>query len=293
MWSSVADVYRPGDPGFITPGSDEHNRLITASKVAAICGVSRWNSPYSLWHQMRGNVDTEPPKDIYNVGHAFEYALAELWKLENPGWKLSRGEVQFVTDKFGFPAMATADRRALRGRRRKLLEFKIARDLSEWGDPDLSGDLPADYVTQVIFQMMVSGIHDTADVVLMTPWFKHVTYHVEYDQVIADWITRECQQFWDSILSGDEPDLDDTVATYTCVKDMHPDIDGTTIEAPADLITQIRDLKAEIGPLEDKQRGLKTQLLDLMGNARHAEVAGDKVARRQPGRGGSVTLVVR
>ena len=93
--------------------------------------MSRWESAYSLWHRMRGDIADEPDKDIYNVGKAFELALAELWKIEHPGWKLSRGEVQFVTDGLGFPAMATVDRRAMRGRRRKLVEFKIARDLNE------------------------------------------------------------------------------------------------------------------------------------------------------------------
>lgn len=282
-----------GDPDFIPPGSDQHGRLITASKVASILGVSRWESAFSLWHRMRGDIDSEPTKDIYQVGLAFEMALAELWKLEHSGWRLSRGEVQFVTDKFGFPAMATVDRRAVRGKRRRIVEFKIARDLGEWGDPDLSGDLPMDYVTQVIFQMMVSGITTPADVVLMAPWFTHITYRVDYDEPIADWIAKECAEFWESLQTGDEPDLDNSVSTYAAVRKLHPDIDGTEIEVPAELIIQIKELGSEIGPLEDKRRGLKTQLLALMGNAQKALVNGESVARRQNGARGSVALVVK
>lgn len=277
-----------GDPGFITPGSDAHSKTITASKVASILGVSRFESAYSLYYRMRGEIEAEPPKDIYRVGHAFEMALAELWKLDNPGWKLSRSEVQFSTDQFGFPAMATVDRRAVRGRQRRLIEFKITHDLGEWGDPNLSGDLPMDYVTQVIFQQMVSGIHSTADVLLMAPWFKHITYRVDYDQVIADWIVRECSKFWTALHQGIPPELDDSVSTYSCVKELHPDIDGSEVEVPEDLIADIRECNSAVGELQDRQRGLKTQLLSLMGNAQTAHINGEVVARRQRhGKGGT------
>jgi predicted phage-related endonuclease len=284
--------HRRGDPEFIAPGSEAHGRLITASKVASILGVSRWESAYSLWHRMRGNIQSEPAKDIYNVGLAFEMALAELWKIEHPGWRLSAGEVQFVSDRFGFPAMATVDRRAMRGKHRRIVEFKIARDLGEWGDPELSGDLPMDYVTQVIFQQMVSGITDTADVVLMSAWFKHFTYHVEHDQTVADWIAKECLQFWQSLQTGDAPDLDDSVSTYACVKALHPEIDGTEVEVPAELVIQLREIRKGIGEIQAKQLALRAQLLDLMGNAQYAHVNGETVARRQRGPKNGVALMV-
>ena len=42
-----------------TPGSDEWLRRVTASKVPAILGVSRFKSQYTLWHEMAGLVDVE------------------------------------------------------------------------------------------------------------------------------------------------------------------------------------------------------------------------------------------
>ena len=126
----------------------------------------------------------------------------------------------------------------------------------------------------------------------MAPWFKHITYHVEHDDLSANWIIDECRKFWESLHTGIEPVLDDSVSTYACVKELLPYIDGSAVEVPADLIVQIRELRAEIGPLEAKHRGLKTQLLDLMGNAQTAQINGEKVARRQPHPRGGVTLVV-
>ena len=110
----------------IAPGSPEHMRMITPSKVSAILGISRFTSPYRIWHQMRGNLPPEPASEIFARGHDFEPAMAEIWRRENEGWRLSRGEVQIVCEpsRFGFPAAATVDRRASRGRARKVVEAR-------------------------------------------------------------------------------------------------------------------------------------------------------------------------
>ena len=266
--------------------------MITASKVASILGVSRWESAYSLWHRMRGDIGSEPPKDIFNVGLAFEMALAELWRLENSDWKLSRGEVQFVTERFGFPAMATVDRRAVKGRSRRIVEFKIARDLSNWGDPELAGDLPMDYVTQVIFQQMVSGITGTADVVVMAPWFQHFTYHVEHDEIIADWIVGECIKFWNSLESGVEPELDNSVSTYSSIKKVYSELEDFEVEVPEKLVSEVKTISAEMADRKTRERGLRIELLDLMGNAQRATVNGEVVARRKRHSKGGITLVL-
>jgi hypothetical protein len=76
----TAATFRPGQPGYIEPGSPEWLRAITPSKVAAILGVSRWESPYSLWHRMKGTVPPEGPKDIFQIGHDYEPAAATRWE---------------------------------------------------------------------------------------------------------------------------------------------------------------------------------------------------------------------
>lgn len=276
----------------ITPGSPEHMRLVSPSKVASICGVSRWHSPYRLWHVMKGLIEPEPGKDIFVVGHAFEMAMAELWREENPGWRLSAGEVQYVTDRFGFPACATIDRRASRGRSRKIVEMKIARSLEEWGDPDLSGDAPADYVLQVMAQQAFSGLDITADLMVMGPFFKHRTYRIDYDEQIINWMLSECSRFYASLSLPQPPPLDDSVSTYQTVRQLHPDIEaGVTVEVPAALAADLLDAKAQVGKMERELRGLKTKLLDKMGNSQHATCNGSVVATRRPHRNGVALLI--
>lgn len=299
MNDSSVLVARYGDPDFIAPGSAEHGRFITASKVSSVLGLSRWESAYSLWHRLRGDLPTggNSDADIFRVGHAFEAALAELWRLENPGWRLSPGEVQFVTssDRWGFPAMATVDRRASRGRARRLVEFKTARDLSVWGDPTLDGDCPIDFVTQVIFQMMVSGHTDQpANLSVMGPFFQHYTYQIPFDEKVAAWITRECQDFWNSVQSGNEPELDDSLSTYEAVRAMHPDITPELArDVPEPLWLRLQQAHAESKQADTELRGLKSKVLSVVGDAQFVTVNGEKVATRRAHKSGSVNLVIK
>lgn len=288
-------IYRPGQPGYIAPGSPEWLQCITPSKVAAIMGESRWESPFGLWQRMKGNVDPEPPKDIFTVGHAFELALADLWKAERPGWLLSPGEVQIVLppEKFGFPAVCTLDRRAVRGSWRRVVEFKIARDLSDlekWG-AELTDECPPDYWTQVQAQMLFTGMTEhEANLMVCGPFWNYRIYDIAFSAFAGDEIIQKCRAFYGSLSADTPPDLDDTVPTYNCVRELHPDIDGSTVEVDADIAIAVHDANAEQGEAEKRLRGLKTRLLAAMGDAQYAEFNGVKIADRRPHAKGGVAL---
>lgn len=272
----------------IAPGSPEWQALITPSKVAAILGVSRWESPYRLWHRIKGLVDPEPPKDIFDLGHDFEPAMAAIWRRRNPGWLLSPAEVQIVNrDEFGYPAAATLDRRACRGRARRVVEFKMARRMEDWGDLG-TDQAPADYVAQVIAQMGYTGYtRYPAHLTVLGPYFDAHNYVIEYDDGVMGMIHGRCREFWDSLAGDVPPDLDDTVPTYECVRELHPDIDGETVDVEPILAEAVLHQYGEVKNAETLLRGFKSRLLDQMGNAQRAQVGDVLIAQRKPhGRGG-------
>lgn len=288
------NAFRPGDPGFITPGSPEHNAVITPSKVAAILGVSRWESPYRLWHRMKGITDPEPPKDIFDVGHDFEPALAEMWRRKHPGWRLSRGEVQYQVpaDRFGYPAAATLDRRASRGSSRAVVEFKTARRMEDWGDFG-TDQAPADYVAQVLAQMAVTGFTDhPGTLTVLGPFFEAHTYVIPFAADVVDGIHERCRAFYESLAGDTPPPLDDTVMTYQTVRALHPDIDGSTVEVDPELAWRVLEYDHAAKANEACLRGAKTRLLDAMGNAQTAVCGGVKVADRRPHARGGVACVL-
>jgi YqaJ-like viral recombinase domain len=296
----------------IEPGSPEWLRLITPSKVAAIAGASRYESPYSLWCRMKGWTDPQAPADRFDVGHAYEWAARELWKVDprNEGWRISQRGVQIATEQFGFPAVCTLDRRASRGKARRVVEFKITGSIEDWGaDPYHDEPTPPwDFVVQTTMQMAMTGwTKYPAHLMVLGPRIhqRHI-YEVEFRPAMSDSLIELCQGFWRSLAGSTPPDLDEHVATYECIREQHPDIvkcvhtldgDGkptvcTGVEVPGDLVKDLRGTKQRLEQEKTAERGLKTRLLDILGDNQHARVGNVVVADRRPHASGSVALNV-
>lgn len=298
----MSPVVRVGQPDYILPGSSEHARIITPSKVAAILGVSRWESRYRLWHRMKGYVDPEPPRDAFDLGHDMESYAAARWLRKNPGWHLSPGEVQFHVpkDHFPFPAVATIDRRASRGAWRKIVEVKIARnqtDLEAWGD-DLTGECPEDYAAQVTAQMLFAaaaqprgGWATSADLLAVGPYFNERIYPIEFDPNVASWIIDECADFHASLQADTPPELDDSVATYECLKAQHPDIAaGEIVNVEPALALDYLAAKATEKSAKTTAQGATNRLAAAMKTAQYAKVGDITIADRRNNGKGSVSL---
>lgn len=281
----------------VKPGSAEWMKIITPSKVAAIMGLSRWDSAYQLWCRMRGIVPPEPPKDMFSAGHAFEHTMAYFWKHENPGWRLSPGEVQIVgdPDKYGFPYAATLDRRASRGKLRRVVEFKVANDAddAEWGEED-TDEVPPGYAIQVLMQMGFTGYTDLpGHLMLLPPRYQPRTYEIPWDADLFAEIIAECVQFWDSLSLAVPPALDDHKATWDCIRRQHPDIDsGITTDVDPSLAAQLFAANTAHKDAEARLRELKTRLLGQMGDAKYARVYDTVIADRRPHAKGGTALVL-
>ena len=279
----------------LAPGTPEWRKTITPSKIPAILGQSRWQSQFALWHEMAGLVDPDPEteqrKKMFDAGHAFEKALAAIWLTENDGWQVSPDEVQIhAGDRIGFPTFATLDRRARRGQAYRVLEFKTARDLSEWGD-DFTDDAPLDYILQVQWQMHVTGLTKwPAHLMVMGPFFQWHTYEIAYNPTLCSAVEERCAAWMHSLATSQRPDLDDSIATYECVRKLHPDIDGTTVQVDRGLALDYLEADAALKAAEKLARGAKSAFLDAMGQARYAHVGDVKVADRRPTRGEHAAL---
>lgn len=266
------------------PGSPEWLRIITASKVAAIIGVSPWESPYSMWMKMAGRVTPEPTSTVQRRGQLLEPAIIEWWREQHDVSTL----VQQVTYTHGDWAAATPDAVvAFDDDTQALLEVKTAARTDDWdndGQTSIDG-IPIYYWTQTQWQMHVSGIHTTY-VALLGPFLEFSEYRIDYDPEHSTAVEAHCREFYDSLSADVPPPLDDTVATYNTVRRLHDGIDKTqTLElVPGVAAAYIDAVNVEKEAVADA-RMQKAQLLDLMGDAAYAECQGVRIARRQATRG--------
>jgi predicted phage-related endonuclease len=297
----------PSSPDYVRPGTDYHSRVISPSKVAAIMGVSRWDSAFRLWHMMKGLIDGEPESDRFMVGHAMELAAAYMYREDHPGWRVSTGEVQVQTDMFGFPAVATLDRRCTRPKGRgvdhRVLEVKTTESLEDWGD-QRTDQAPMDYTVQITALMGFTGYTEhPAHLLLLGPRIsQRHEYEIPFAEDIWEWILEECGKFYETLDLDDPPPLDNSVATYQAVRDLHPDIERCIhdpktkacggVEVPAGLIHRITDAQSEVARWKAEERGGKAELLTIMERAQHARVDDVIAARRQNSGKGTVALVM-
>lgn len=286
------------------PGTDEWMKIMSASKVPAALGVSRWQSPFALWHEMKGTV----PKQEFEEGrgdwgHIAERSLAAWWLHENPGFQLNQrdgvqgsAEIAYSNPALSFANIATLDRRAIdrtksprtpHADRFHIVECKTAFDMSDWGYPEDGVEgVPADYYSQVLFQMGVAGIHHASIVVLGRgmPEIFNIPWDPERFAAIID----RLDDFMRSLDADEPPELDNTVATYETVRGLHPDIDREqVIEVDLEVAERVLDAARSVDLSKAAERAAKIELADLMGNARQAYVNGVKVADRRSKKGGT------
>lgn len=270
------------------PGSPEWLKLVTASKVAAILGLSTWDSPYSMWRKMRGDV-VEPPREPTEAqerGLALEDAILDWFYGKHPVTDSGR---QIVIE-HGDWALATLDSRGWDNLADEhvIVEAKSAASSEGWG-ADGTDEVPADYYAQVMFQLALCPDIPRAyvPVIFGRPQFRFGCYVIERDDLLCANILEHCREFYDSLSSDHVPDLDDTVATYDSVRKLHGDIEAGTVHelSQADAVEYLHATLAA-KQAAARERAIKSSVIEAMGRAQYADCNGRRIARRQAGKYG-------
>ena len=239
-----------------------------------------------MWHRMRGDLPREEGNDATRRGQYLEDGILAWWR-DKHDVQDDREWSDQPSYTLGAWAAATPDAACCHPVDDTVL-VEAKSTAQDWGD-----ELPAHYLTQVIWQMHVSGIH-RCYVPVLGPRLTFTEYVVDYADYAQDavLIEQKAREFYDSLSGDTPPDLDDTVATYEAVRKAHPDIDrGETVELTRE---QADDLVTFAHLAKETERSLrlaKSTVLDVMANAQYATCEGVRIARRQP-RGDQVSFVV-
>ena len=267
----------------MTPGSPDWVRRMTASKVAAVLGVSPWQSPFSLWQEMKGNV-TRPaaPNEAQSRGHYLEPAILAWWRDRHPEYD---GWIEQPTYHLGDWAASTPDAYANTEADAVLVEAKSAARDDEWGDAGTDA-IPAYYLTQAYWQMHVSGVH-RCYVPIITSRLRFAEYVVDYDPAIGADLEHRCREFFDTLAADTPPPLDNTVATFESMRRLHPEIDAkSTVELDPAVAAELVEAIAATEHAEARERLARSTVLEAMGRAQWADCNNVRISRRQPNKTG-------
>jgi len=272
---------------------------IGASEIAAVLGISPWESPFSLYWRKVNGWDYEPSAEM-EWGTRLEPAIAAKYADAHPDVYVETG--QLAVSGYGSWMLATPDRligpacqhpsgnmyqnhccdcmnTGMAGPPEAVLELKTAHSADGWGEPD-TAEIPVYYRAQVQWQMLVLGVQ-YAELAVLIGGSDYREYRVRRDDKDIAVMVEHGRRFMARIEAGDPPPLDDHHATVTTLKRLHPDLtDDAPAEVPADLaagVRRARHMKALSEALCDRY---EARLRDAMGSARRAVSGGVAVASR-------------
>lgn len=252
---------------------------ITSSRIAAVLGLSPWESPFSLWHRMAGLVDEQPVNDLMHWGTKLEPLILDEYALRRSvtGCLVHRKPGLFRHRNRTWQ-MATPD--AVNGDR--IVETKYSPMMDGWGDEG-TDQIPVYYRAQVLWQLDVFGFPAADVAVFFGGSGEYREYTVEYDPDDIHLMRDKARDFLDSLDTGRRPSIDGHGQTYQIVREMHPDIDDEKITLPADVGDEYLSALAWFDAADTAKQAATAKVLDAMGRARRAMHHGEQIAMRIPG----------
>lgn len=285
--------------GTFPPGSEEWHAArasrLGASEIAAVLGLSPWESKFSLWHRKAGIVPPVEETEEMRWGTVLEAPIAAEWTRRHPELTVQRTGTWVSTDRPW--QLANVDRmvwtRPQHGPQTRVpLEIKWSPNGSAWG-PSETDEIPVYYRCQVLQQLDVLGAPWGFVAALVGGELRE--YGVEYDPDDVAVLRQAGVEFMASLPSeenpdGVRPDLDDSDHTYRTLKQLHPGIDGQDAEVDAELARYYRAAMGMSRLAERTAQHAKNRLLDAMGTARRAVCGEERIAIRSPGPRGVTKL---
>jgi putative phage-type endonuclease len=261
----------------IEVGDPEWLQIMSASKIAAVLGLSPWESRFSLYHRMTGAI-TDTGNDATRRGNYLEAGVVAWFADQNPSFAVEKTGTWLHRDRRW--QAATPDRLlTLPDQNVELLEVKTSSMEEGWGDGG-SDQIPVYYRAQVIWQLDTLGLK-RCHVAVLLPYLEFRSYVIDYDEAEAEFMRAAATEFLNDLEQGNRPPIDDSTATYKVVRELHPEIDGEDVEVPADLADEFLDAIDAEYDAKTAARQARTRMADAMGSARYAIANGTRIARRQ------------
>lgn len=271
-------------------GTDEWHEArrtrINGSEIAAVLGLSPYESPFSLWHRKSGTVSGVESTDVMYWGTTLEPTIRAEWNKRHPDLPVEMTGQWRHRDRpwQGGSPDGLGDGRLWEG---KTAHFNLA---AEWGEQG-TDEFPIQYRCQTLWYLDVFGF-DYCDVSVLIGGSDYREYVIQRDDAELAVMRDAAVAFLDTLASGAQPALDGHEATYEVVRELHPGIEPISVELPAAIAEPYLTALATLKDAEAEKRRWTAEVAAFMGPAKEAWYDGVKVAGREAkGTEGSVPYV--
>lgn len=278
---SAPAMPRPVVIGRFEPGSPAWHAArqngVGGSEIAAVMGLSPYESRFSLWHRKQGKVGPVDENPQMYWGKRLEPAVCAEFAQRHPEWTVETAPTYAGP---GRPWQIANPDRLLWGAlgELELLEAKTARDDVGWGEEG-TDEIPVHYRAQCLWYLDVLSV-SRCHVAVLIAGSEYREYLVEYDPAEAETLRAAGEEFVASLNSGTRPNIDGHMATYDTIRELPEGLDDVDVEIPGGLRDRFHTAQDVFWRAEDELTACKGLLLDAIGTGRRAVVLRERVATR-------------
>lgn len=244
---------------------EQRRHSLGGSDAAAIVGLSKWASPYTVWAEKTGKLPEKEETEALRLGRDLEQYVAARW-MEATGKKVRRVNAMLYNDQYPF-AHADIDRWVIGENAGLECKTTSALDLKRFRGVEF----PEQYYAQCVHYMAVTG----AD-----RWYLGVLvfgrgffeYTLERDQAEIDALMNAEAEFWPCVVQDVAPVPDGSVATTEAIGTIWRESGNNeaSLFGRENLIAEYFRLKASAKELEGRSREIENILKIDMGDAENA-----------------------
>lgn len=270
---------------------------VTASEIAAVMGLSPWDSPFSLYWKKLNGWGTEESA-VMSAGRYVEPSAADWWIAENDPlenmvlapaglyasaerpWQLATPDRLILGNECSCYAVGDVLCSCLpnMGPLLALLECKwVAHSWDGWGEPG-TDDIPVYYRAQTLWQADTLGV-DTVYVAALGPGgFRAYVVHVD-DRAEEDLrLMRAAGQiFLTTIRDGDAPDVDSHTATAGALQRLYPEAGSGEVEVSLELAERYRLARLDRDAAKDRVALCEAEIRAALGSEYSRAIYGKRL----------------
>lgn len=284
--------------GHYPQGSPEWHKArldgLGGSEIAAVLGLSKWESHFALWHRKQGRIPAQPQNPGMEWGHRLEPAILakftddhpELavdtkpgtWRNVDRPWQLANPDALAI----GWDDDASRDLECV-------VEVKNVNDRAAWEWDD---GPPPYYLLQARWYLDVFGL-DRAIIAALFGGSDYAEFEVRPDPDDTALMRSAGFDFMVSLTAGLRPDIDSHDATYTAIRQLPDGVIDDKVEIDPELAARYEQALVHAKIAAEEKTLASSLVLDAIGNHKGATVNGRTIATRTLRKGTNQTASLR
>jgi putative phage-type endonuclease len=241
-------------------------RGLGSSDISAVAGEHPYKNAHSVWLEKRGLVEPQEPTDATWLGDQMEPIIARRYAQEM-GVRIVPGPGTVAHPEHPW-ALATTDYEHADGARVVECKWVGMRPMAHWS-MDADG-APPYVVCQMAWQMFVRGIDRSDCAVIFGATAEFRIYEFTRDNGIIDAMFRIGQRFWQRVLDGEPPPIDETEEARQTLLALYPTSYAPLKPAPPEAERWFQEHEAadeEVGRWTGRKKLAANKLREVIGDA--------------------------